>query len=379
MLTAPLRMRVEKDVVTYVHRTLRGKGQITVAVGQEVIPSEIIGSSQFSSGFRTLNLAQALSVAPKDVGKYLKLTVGQKIYKGELLAYKEGGFLTGKKIVTAPTDGVLDFLNVKTGEARLNFLPQKVDLPAAVYGIVEALDKARSDVVLRTQVSRIYGVFGTGKNRDGILHILSSRDDLIGASKISAKQAEQIVVGGSLVYKEAISAAISASINGIITGGINTRDFRGMAGGRLSFPRKLENDIGISIIVCEGFGSIPIGSDIYEILLKYNERFVFMDGNQATISLPSFESRCLTKVRNTKLPPFSQTPLIERRGEVEVVEIKVGDKVRVVGSSFVGEQGKIVAIDQSETLLPSGIRSFLLTLETKRRKVRIPSNNVEVI
>jgi len=57
----------------------------------------------------------------------------------------------------------------------------------------------------------------------------------------------------------------------------------------------------------------------------------------------------------------------------------VGMRVRVVGNSYLGEQGKVLAIDQAETLLPSGIKAFLLTLETATRKIKVPVANCEVI
>src|SRR3989344_1318174 len=264
MILAPKRLRFEKDVITRVIRTLNGQGKFSIQIGQEVSPEDIIGSSTVSLGFRTINLSTQLSVSPKDVKKYLKKEFGQRIYKGELLAYKEGGLISSKKVVVSPTDGILDFLNTNTGELRMSFLPNKSDLASGVFGIVDYIDNSKGTALIRTQVSKIYGVLGTGKSREGIIRRVSSRDDLISAAKISLKDVEHILLGGSLVYKEAVSAAISAGIHGIITGGINAKDYRGMAGGRLGFPRKLDNDIGITIIVCEGFGSIPIGLDVYE-------------------------------------------------------------------------------------------------------------------
>lgn len=379
MITSfPKRVRLEKDVITRIHRTLQGKGQFNVQVGQQVAPEDIIGSGMMAGGFRTLNLSQSLSVEPAEVKKYLKLKLGQKIYKGELLAQTGEGFLRRPKIVTSPSDGILEFFNDQTGELRLALLPKKKDLPAAVYGVVEKVDKLHSDVVIRTQVSRIYGMFGVGRNRDGILTFLSKRDELVAATKISAKNSDHILVGGSLIYKEAISTAISNDVRGIITGGINAKDYRGMVGGRLVFPRKLENDIGISIVVCEGFGSMPIGEDIYEILSEYREKFVLLDGNHAIINLPSFESSSMTRVRNTKLPEEPDEAFGMDK-ELKEAEIKIGSMVRIVGSSFAAEQGRVVSIDKVETKLPSGILAFLLTVETKRRKLRIPSTNVELI
>ena len=61
------------------------------------------------------------------------------------------------------------------------------------------------------------------------------------------------------------------------------------------------------------------------------------------------------------------------------LELKVGVRVRIIGNAFAGEQGQIVGIDGTETLLPSGIRTFLATVETKRRKISLPVANFEVI
>jgi hypothetical protein len=368
-----LRKRVEKDVVSLVTRTLRGKGILSVKEGQQVSPDEIIGEASTSSGFRTMNLSELLSVSPHEVGKYLVAKLNKRIFRGELLAFKKGWMLSSKKVITSPTDGVLDFFNQETGEVRIAFLPKKSKLPAGVYGLVEEVDKEKGQVKIKTLVSRIYGMLGSGRSRDGTLHILGKKDDLIAKSEVQKDYAGYILVGGSLFFKDTISAAISTGVSGIITGGIEAKDYRSMAGGRLIFPKKLDNDIGISLVVCEGFGSIPLGDDVFELLSEYEGKFVFMDGNKGIISLPSPHSSSLEKVKGTKLSG-SQEPEPEGR-----IELRLGLKVRIIGNSYPGEQGKLVTVDQSQTLLPSGLRVQLATVETKRRKLQVPVANLEVI
>ncbi|MBI2019852.1 hypothetical protein HYS94_00315 [Candidatus Daviesbacteria bacterium] len=371
------RFRIEKVGVTYISRNLKGKGNLTVHLGQEVTPSEIIGTFELSFGFRILNLANLLSVQGPEVKKYLQKGMGQRIYKGELLAFKKDLF-GNQKVVTAPSDGVIDYLNERTGGLKISAIPKKVDLPAAVFGVVDAINQQLGQVIIRTEVSKVYGVFGTGRSRDGILHFLGRREDIITANKISPAFSDNILVGGSILYKDAISEAISSSISGFITGGMNARDYMVVGGGRLVFPKKIENDIGISIVGCEGFGLIPIGEDIYNYLLNYDGKFGIIDGNTATLILPSFSSQSMSLVKRTKLPPPSQM-VPANQTLIPQHDLSVGQKVRVVGISFLGEQGKIIVINQSETLLPSGIKGYILTIETKRRKIQIPSNNVEII
>lgn len=375
--SAPLHTRVQKDTVVRIYRTLQGKGKINVSKGQQVTPSDIIGESFISSGFRIIKLAQLLSVSPQEVEKYLKKPLGQRIYKDELLAYKKGGLFEGQKNVISPTDGILDFLNPKTGDLRMNFLPKKIDLPAGVFGIVEVVDETKGEIIIRTVVSIVHGIFGSGRLRDGTLHIIGRSDELIGNSFISTKLEGHILIGGSLVFRDAISSAISSGVSGIITGGINAKDYKAMAGGRLVFPKKLNNDIGISVIVCEGFGSIPIGDDIYEMFKQYDGKFVSINGNTSIVYLPSFESSSINKVKNTHLPPIQENRAMT--DDVQLMDLRVGLKVRVAGNSFAGAQGKLVAIDQLETLLPSGIKTFLATIETKKQKIQLPVANLEII
>lgn len=379
MLNIPKRHRVEKDVIVRIQRHLTGKGSISVSVGSEVSPADIMGTSQVLSGFKIINIADVLGINPGESEKYLKRKVGERIFKGELLAEKTGTLLTGKKIITSPNDGILEHLNIETGELRITFTPKKVELPAGVFGIVDEIDKVKGKVVIKTQASIVYGIFGTGKIRDGILHMVGKRDQLIDKSFSTPSLDGKIIVGGSLVFKDTISSCISNGISGIITGGINAKDYKRMAGGRLVFPKKLETEIGISIVVTEGFGSISIGTDIYEVLSKANGRFATIDGNSGRIFLPSFDPDCLNKIKNTILPAISENPLFIYNKYQESLELEIGLHVRVVGNSYSGEQGKVVKIDKSETVLESGIRTYLITVETLRRKFQVPVANLEVI
>lgn len=374
---AQVKIRIEKDIVTRIIRTLPGKGILNVSVGQQVAPDEIIGTATLSAGFRSLNLAALLSVPPDQAERFLTRKLKQRIYKGELLAYKKD-WLGRKKVVVAPTDGVIDFLNNKTGEMRITFLPQTIKLPAGVFGIVEQVNPEKGLIIIKTLVSRIRGICGSGRMRDGVLHILSKKGDLITKSLIQSRYDGHILVGGSLFFKDAISAAISAGVNGIITGGINAQDYRAIAGGRLVFPKKLDNDIGISVVACEGFGSVSIGNDIFDLLEEYEGKFVLIDGNRATVSLPSFSSTSLIRVKNTKLPEIP-TIMDNMDNLKPISELKLGLRVRVVGNSYFGEQGKITALNDSPALLPSGIKAYLATVECATRKVQVPVANLEII
>lgn len=365
------RLRLEKDIVTHITKILPGSGKFVVQAGREVTPDEIIGTSIACGGFRIINIASLLNVPPKMAGKYLQKKAGQRIYTGELLAYKQGGILQGKKIITVPTDGTLDFINSTNGDVKISFPPKKINMPAGVFGVVEFVDNAHGKIFIRTQVTRVHGLFGSGRQRGGILRILDNKNDLISAKSISDKDNEHILVGKGLIYKEAISAAISKGVSGIITGGVNVKDYKGMAG---------STDVGVSLIVCEGFGLVPVGKDILDVLIENNQKYIFIDGNKAIVNLPDTSSQCMLKIKGTRLPLNMETDIIGHQVSlIDSSSLTLGVRVRVIGTTYLGEQGKIVKIDKSKTKLASGIWAHLLTIETKFRKLQIPVDNIELI
>lgn len=371
------RLRVEKDIIVRVRRILKGEGKILISEGREVMPEEIIGTSTQFRGFRTMNLSNLLRVKPSDVSKYIKRAVGQRIYKDELLAFKKGALFTADKVITSPTDGILDFINNLTGEVRISLLPKKIALPAGVYGVVEKVDEKIGLCLIRAQVTKIYGIFGIGRIRDGTLKMVTKRDGIISKAMISPNFDNYILAAGSLQSKDTLHSAISAGVNGLIIGGINATDYKDVLGGHISFQRKLDEDMGVSLVICEGFGAIGLGEDIDEILKKYDGKFISIDGNNACISLPSYLSSSMIKVRATKLPGDLAGSV--SKSQEELTEIHDGVKVRIIGASFTGEQGQVVSQDQTESLLPSQIRSNMVTVETKRRKIRLPFQNLEIV
>src|SRR5258708_4083442 len=159
-IVATLRPRIKLNTVTHIKRSLLGSGKLTVVKNQEVAPHDILGKSVFSSGFSSVNLTKALKVDPSEGQKYLQRALGKVIYKGELLGFKKG--LMSSRQVLAPTDGLIDRYDPKSGEVRLKFLPKENPLAAGVFGIVDQVDQTKGEVLIKTMVTEIYGLYGSG-------------------------------------------------------------------------------------------------------------------------------------------------------------------------------------------------------------------------
>ncbi len=372
-LLANTRIRINKDVVTRVKRNGSGNGTITVMVGQEVSPADSLGKFIIKSGFRKLNLANLLSLPPLEVKATLQRQVGQPIFRGELLAFKKAGFLSGEKVVTSPSDGTLDYFNEQTGEARLQLSPKEVSLPAGLFGIVEKVDQIRGEVIIKTEATEIFGIGGSGRIREGLLKVLGEPGLLVDKGVIGPDLSGNIVVAGGLVYGDAIFQAMEMGVVGIVTGGVMVSDYKSMAGGTLK-PHSSTVDIGLSLVVTEGFGAIPIGPDIYEVLTAYRDKFVFIDGNSSKIVLPSVDGHSMINIRRVGLAKSQ-----DDEKELEARQLEIGQTVRVIGTQFLGQQGRVVSIEDKPKELPSQIKTYLVTVATKSGKFKIPYSNLEII
>ncbi len=373
MLYANLRQRMIVNTPTHIKRALPGSGSLLVKKGEEVGSSDTLGRYRVSAGYSSVNLAQKLKVNPREATKYLQKKMGEIIYQGELLAMRKTLF--GKKEILSPTDAELEEYNSENGMLRLKFFEKERSFSAGVYGIVDDVDPIRNEVIIRTLATKILGIFGSGRTREGILHFLNGKDNLASRTQLQSTMSGQILVVGALIYGDSLKRAVELGISGIISGGLNARDFKSMAGS-INPAKRIATDNAVSIVATEGFGSIPIGGDIYDFLKQFEGKFVFVSGNQAQILLPSSDSNSIISLRKVILP-VTRSP--ESIPEIVVGELQLGKKVRFISPPFMGTQGTIIGIDQTVTTLDSGITTYLLTIDTQSRKIKVPFPNVELI
>lgn len=384
-LFANRRIRIRPGVCTLVKRKLKGPGQILVQRNVEVSPGDVIGRYKQTLGFTKINIASELNISPAEVPKTLYKAIGQTVFKGEVLASKKGMFnketllprfisLGNKHQILAPTDGIFQSIDARTGEATLKLLPRDISLTAGVFGVIQNVDGQKGEISIQTMVSEIYGVYGTGEEREGFINIIADAHELLNKDKISLESRGQILVTGSLMIEAAIKKAINCAVRGIICGGVNMDDYRAMTGS-LAPQSRVDIDIGIGIVGTEGFGAIPIGEDIFNLLKEYNGKFALIQGNFGRILLPSTDPNSILSCRKVRLPadPLSEKP------PLTVEEIRMGLRVRLIAAPFMGSQGDVISIDGSPTKLESGIVTYLITVKTKNKQIKTAYSNVELI
>lgn len=371
------RTRIIRDQIIHVSRKIdSGKGKITVRAGEEVKPEYVIGDGETVAGFSTVRLAAQLQVDPKEAPLYLTRKLGTRIYQGELLAQRTGRLGFGKKLVVSPADGILEYYDPESGDLKIKFAPKKFKLISGVYGVVDKVEPTLDCAVIRTMCDIVVGLFGSGKERSGILQILGPSEMLTSSRQIGPEHKGNILVGGGLIFLDALQKALSLQVGGIITGGVDAATYKGMTGRYLDISKQKQSDVGVSLMVTEGFGSVPIGLDIYQILKLHEGKFAVLDGNKARLILPSSDQNSIMYIRKCALPPQS---LIMADFDKELTQLKLGMLVRVVSATYLGTQGRVVAVDDKMTTLPSGVSAYMVVIETKDKKIKVPFNNLEII
>lgn len=320
-LFANRRMRIKPHNCMVIKRQLKGVGNILVSKNVEVSPHDVIGHYKQVAGFTKVNAAEELGISAGEVPKLLKKAVGQTVFKGELIAQKNGLFNKGQIIAT--TDGIFQSVDEKTGEITFRLIPKEAALTAGVFGVVEQVDGQKGEVTIKSMMTEVYGVYGTGTEKEGFINVISGAADLVSKDKINITHKGQILVAGSLIMDTVIKKALGSGVSGIICGGLNMADYLAMATS-LNPQKRVGSEIGISIIASEGFGAIPMGDDFFEILSRYAGKFAIIQGNMGRILLPSDDPNSILSCRKVGLPLKEALGV---RPEIRVAEIKKVQKL----------------------------------------------------
>lgn len=327
---------------TFFERKIPGTGQALVSVGERVEPADILARYEASSGQRLVKLAAVLKVSGHHVHKYLTKKVGDRIYQGEIIAQKKGLLGIGKKIVTSPADGIFDAL-LPDGSMMIKFLPVPRKLAAAVAGVVKTV--INNTITIQTEVAKIYGFAGAGMLREGTIRIIAKPNEFILPSQINPSHQGEILVGGATIARATVEKAVTLGIKGIVVGGMNYRDYLSLGN---------QSDVGITILLTEGFGVRPMGGDVYNFLLDKVDSFSFISGREKQIIFPLLKKATITP----------QNYLSWRM-------VKIEDRVNVLFSSHDISLGVVKELTEDKNLV-------LVKLDSGT-EIEVPSTNVQII
>ena len=140
---------------------------IVAQVGDAVtFDTEIARTSQKPTTSQTIQIAESLKFKPGKIFKHLKKNIGDKVYKGDVVATKDAVFATKKYIADA--DGILTSVNHHSGEIVIEHTAdeeKKSSILALLEGTVNTVDKDK--IIFKTSKTLSVELAEAPKDRMG--------------------------------------------------------------------------------------------------------------------------------------------------------------------------------------------------------------------
>ncbi len=355
-------------------RILPIAGEVLVQEGDRVGAEQVVAKTELPGDVYPVNIATALGIGPGEVTGAMLHKPGDLVQKGERLAQASSFFGLFKSKIDSPKTATIENISTVTGQVILRGKPLPVEVKAYLPGLVTEIISEHG-VTVRCEVAFIQGIFGIGGEAYGALCVLaSSPGDVLEASLIKEEHKGCIIVGGSLVTAQAIRRAEEVGVSGIVVGGIDDRDLRDYLGYDLGVAITGNEDIGLTVIVTEGFGQIEMASKTFRLLKEHETERASINGT--------------TQIRAGVLRPEVIIPLGESldtalhpADKVQTqLGLDVGSMVRCIRSPYFGQIGTVCALPQVLMQQQSGTMVRVLQVEfADGNLVMVPRANVEVI
>lgn len=367
-------LKVTEGMTIQKQRRLPLEGEVLVETGATVQAEDVVAKADLPGNVQLLNVANLLSVPAEEITEYMLKPVGETIVKDEILATTKGLFGLFKSQARSPIDGTIEAVSDVTGQVILREPPVPVEVKAYTDGTVTEI-APNEGVTVETYGSYIQGIFGIGGETVGNLTVaVSSPSDELSTEQILPEHRDDILVGGSLVTTDAIQKAIQQGVRGIIAGGIDDSDLRELLGYELGVAITGSEEIGITLVITEGFGSIAIAEQTFG-LLKARE------GMKTSIN-------GATQIRAGVVRPEILIPLAPETTETasdtedDAAEglLEIGSSVRVIREPYFGKLGRVTELPVELQNLETEAQVRVLRVELEDgQQTTLPRANVEAI
>jgi hypothetical protein len=354
-------------------RKLPLAGTVLVSVGQKVEAETIVARTELPGNVQTVNAANIMGVLPEDVPDCLVKPIGSPVKKGEAIAESRSFFGLFRSKVLSPTDGTVESVSTVTGQALLREPPIPVEVDAYVDGTVLEVHESQG-VTVETRGTFIQGIFGIGGETSGQLHVcVAGPGEALTEANLGTDVRGKVLVGGSHVTTKVLNRAIQLGAKAVVTGGFDDQDLREFLGYDLGVAITGSEEKGLTLVVTEGFGEIPMAGRTFELLKSCEGRKVSVSGAtqiRAGVLRPEIVAPRLTEA----------IPAEVRADGAEPEGLTVGSLIRAIREPYFGRLGKVVSLPPE--LVPLETEAKVRVLEVDfgdGKRTLLPRANVEMI
>ena len=363
-------LKVLKSSIIDKNRRLPIKGEVRKKVGDSVLPDDIVAKTNLPGNVQIIKVASQLSIGPADILEALKVSEGEQVKKGQLLAQTGGLFGLFKSEIFSPIDGTIESISDVTGQIIMREAPIPVEIDAYTSGIVKDIIPEEG-VIIETKAAFIQGIFGIGGEARGILEIIvQDRNDEITPEMLNSSQKGKVIVGGGFIGLEAFKKAISLNISGIVIGGFNYYDLKEILGYNLGVAITGSEDINTSLIVTEGYGHIKMSRGTFSLLKENENNFCSING-ATQIRAGVIRPEIVIPVKEDSLKSVKESKI--GKG------IVIGSLVRVIRAPFFGLMGKVTELPSKLQKMESETLVRVAKINVDDQDIIIPRSNLEMV
>lgn len=365
-------LKVTEHTVIVKDRRLPLEGEVLVELGQEVQPDDIVARTDLPGKIYPINVANQLGIDPGRLGDAMLKKVGDAVKEGDVVARTAGFLGMFQNEAQAPVSGTIESISPITGQVIYQAAPIPVEVDAYIRGrVVEVIPG--EGCVVQAPAMFVQGIFGLGGEVKAELAVaVAAPTDVLEATALTAEHAGKIVIGGSYITLGALEQAIQLGVAGIVTGGFDYDEIKELLGYEVGVAITGGEDLGLTLIVTEGFGQIQMAPATFALLSSRVGRRASING--------------ATQIRAGVIRPEvvvtfdDEAGPTERYAEPEPTGISIGDPVRGIRAPWFGRLGTVTGLPVDPIVLPSGSKARVMEVRFDNEETaQIPRSNVEVI
>ena len=352
-------------------RLLPIPGKVLAGMDQQVDSLDIVAQTELPGKVFSVNVANRLSVGPEEIQDFMLRKEGEAVKKGDIIAENKPFFKWFKTAVESPVDGTVESVSFITGQVLLREPPKVLPIMAYVKGkVVEVTPNF--GVTIEAEGTFIQGIFGVGGETNGEIAVaVASPDQDLAPEDIKENYKGKIVIGGKHASLTTIKRAIELGVNAIVVGGIHDRDLRQLLGYDIGVAVTGSEQLGITVIVTEGFGMIPMAEYTFKLLSSRN-------GEKASVS-GATQIRAGVMRPEIIVPGFPRN-VTECKKDQGRGWIEPGDPIRIIREPHFGVIGTVKSLPPELTMIGSESHARVLEVTLDGGEVIvIPRANIEVL
>ena len=366
-------LKISAQTIVRSERRLPLMGDVLVEVGNQISAEDIVAQTDLPGNVQMIHAANLMGTSPSSVGRFMLKKVGEPVEQEEIIAQSNGLFGLFKSEVKSPISGTIENISDVTGQVVIREPSTPVQTWGYIDGqVIEVMEN--EGVVIETWGTLIQGIFGIGGETVGQLQtIVSSPNQPLTPELIQTDHEGQILVGGSTVDRQTVEFAIDKGVKGIVCGGIDDRELYQLLGYELGVAITGAENIGLTLMITEGFGQISMARQTFDLLLHRQGMKASLNGTtqiRAGVQRPEIVIP-LDKDSNSSL---------DKDRVIIPSALDVGTQVRLIRSPYFGQLGEVtkLLVEPQSLETEAHVRVLEVQLHNQERIV-LPRANVEIV